>query len=194
MLVLFWEGDRTRAHNQWRQCLLAHYSPRPGGEALVGPICYANWGEVRAEKQIAKASWWAGKDLPVDVYWVDAAWYGDAPFQEDSTVFNSQWYRQTGNWWPNPEVYPEGLGPVGEAVQAAGMKFLLWVEPERARIESRLPQEHPDWVLGPIGDNYLVDLGNPEAREGMTELLSDLITAAHLGVYRQDFNMDPAPF
>ena len=194
LLLLFWEGDRQHGHNMLRQFLLAHHSPRPRGELLTGPICYLNWGENRAEKQIAKARWWQEQGLPCDVFWVDAGWYGDAPFQEDSTVFNSQWARQVGNWQPNPALYPQGLRPLGEVVAEAGMKFLLWVETERACVWTRLAQEHPEWMLGPLHDNCLVNLGLPEAREGVTDLISALITDAGLGVYRQDFNMAPAPF
>lgn len=194
VLLLFWEDDRQHGHNMLRRFLLAHHIPRPGGELLQGPICHVNWGEVRVEQQIAKALWWKDQGLPCDVFWVDAGWYGDAPFLEDSTVFNSQWARQVGNWQPHCEMYPQGLGPLGEAVAEAGMKFLLWVETERACVWTRLAQEHPDWMLGPLDDNCLVNLGLPEAREGITDLISALITEAGVGVYRQDFNMAPAPF
>lgn len=194
ILLLFWEGDRIHGHNLLRRFLLTHHCPRPGGELLQGPLCHANWGENLAEQQIAKARWWKEQGLPCDVFWVDAGWYGDAPYQEDSTVFNSQWARQVGNWQPNPALYPQGLGPLGETVAEAGMKFLLWVETERACVWTRLAQEHPEWMLGPINDNCLVNLGLPEAREGVTDLISGLIQEAHLGVYRQDFNMSPAPF
>lgn len=37
MLVMFWKDDRTGGHNVWRQLLLEHYSPRPGGQPLQAP-------------------------------------------------------------------------------------------------------------------------------------------------------------
>lgn len=194
ILLLFWHEDRQHGHNLLRRFLLAHHVPRLNGEILQGPICHLNWGENLADKQIAKALWWKDQGLPCDVFWVDAGWYGEAPFREDSTVFNSQWARQVGNWQPHAGMYPQGLGPLGEAVQEAGMKFLLWVETERACVWTRLAQEHPDWMLGPLDDNCLVNLGLPEARAGITDLISDLITEARLGVYRQDFNMSPARY
>jgi alpha-galactosidase len=194
ILLVLWQGERLHGHNLLRQLILRHYSPTVGGETPAVPLCNAVWGENRAQRQIAKARWWREHDLPLEAFWIDAGWYGDAPFREDSTVFNSQWGSQTGNWWPNRETYPEGLGPVGEALRELDLGFVLWVEPERVVADTRLTREHPEWLLGPIGRNYLFNLGLPEARQAMTDLLSDLIAQGHVTWYRQDFNMDPAPF
>ncbi|HQK23581.1 MAG TPA: alpha-galactosidase, partial [Candidatus Latescibacteria bacterium] len=46
----------------------------------------------------------------------------------------------------------------------------------------------------PIGDNWLFDLGNREARAGLVDIISSVITEGGITVYRQDFNMDPEPF
>ncbi|NLO74106.1 MAG: hypothetical protein GX100_08400 [candidate division WS1 bacterium] len=195
MLLLFWQGERRHGQNLLRQFLLAHHTPRPEGEQLLqGPICWGNWGEVRVADQLAKLAWWREQGMPLDVFWIDAGWYGDAPFLEGSTVYNSQWYRQTGNWRPNREAYPEGLGPIGEACRKAGYDFLVWIEPERPFKDTDLPRQHPEWLLGPRGDSYLVNLGLPEARKWITDLISGLITESGITFYRQDFNTDPAFF
>ena len=194
ILLLGWEGDRVRAHNLWRRLLLAHYSPRPHGQLLQAPICYANWGENPADKQIAKARWWRDHQVPLDCFWIDAGWHGDAPYREGATVFNSDWWAHVGNWWPNRSTYPQGLAPVGAALAELGFGFVLWFESERVYQGTWFTREHPDWLQGPIGDSYLLNLGLPEARGGLTDLISGLITEGQITVYRQDFNMDPAPF
>jgi alpha-galactosidase len=72
--------------------------------------------------------------------------------------------------------------------------FLLWIEPERAFEGTQMVQEHPDWLIGPVpsgntdGDNYMVNLGIPEARQHVTDLVSGLIDQCGLTCYRQDFN------
>ena len=193
--LLFWEGDRLHGHNLWRQFLLAHHVLRLDGQVLPGPMCHANWGESPVAQQIAKALWWRDQGLPCDVFWVDAGWFGDASVPEQATVFTSDWNQQVGNWQPNSALYPDGLRPLGEAVAQAGMTFLLWFEAERARAGTRLASEHPAWMLGPLHDTYLINLGLPEAREGMTDLISALLTEFRVGVYRQDLNnMSPADF
>lgn len=194
IMLLFWQGDRQHGHNVLRQFLLNHHTPRPDGDLLVGPICNAVWGENHDYNQIAKAKWWVDNDLPLEYFWIDAGWYGDGKFLENSTVFNSEWGSHTGNWWPNKAAYPNGLKPVGDALREMGLGFVLWFEPERPRVNTYFPREHPQWVLGPVGDNYLFNLGLPEAREAITDLISGIITEGGVTCYRQDFNQDPHPY
>lgn len=194
VLLLFWEGDPLRGHNLLRQLILAHYAPRRNGRTRRAPISFAVWGENRTERQLGKVRWFTQNAIPIDNFWIDAGWHGDAAYEDSANVFNSEWWRHVGNWWPNETAYPDGLGPVGEAVQAGGMDFTLWLEPERVFARTQFTKEHPEWLLGPIGDNYLLNLGLPEAREGLTDLVSSIIQESQVTVYRQDFNMDPAPF
>jgi len=197
IMLLFWRGDRWRGQNLLRRFLLAHHAPpgmgRPAGSALP-PIAIATWGENTAANQIAKARWWKENDIGVDCYWIDAGWHGDAPYLADSTVFNSRWWAQVGNWTANPATYPQGMGEVGDAIRELGFDFVLWLEPERAYKDTFFPREHPEWLLGPVGDNYLFNLGQPEARRALTDVVSGVIGEGRVTWYRQDFNMDPAPF
>lgn len=48
------------------------------------------------------------------------------------------------------------------------MRFTLWFEPERVVKGTQVTREHPEWLLGPVGENYLYNLGdrssfNPQA-------------------------------
>jgi alpha-galactosidase len=199
MLLFFWEGDITEAHNAFRRFILAHHTPRPNGKLVQTPISTASWGEERADEQIAMARLWKDSDIPMDHFWIDAGWYGDAPFREDATVFNSPWGSQVGNWFPNREAYPDGLKPVGDALKEMGFKFLLWIESERAYKGTRIVTEHPEWFLtiekdGERHPSQLFNLGIPEARQYLTDLISSIISKAGLSVYRQDFNMNPGPY
>lgn len=194
ILLLFWEGERMRGHNLLRQLILAHYTPRPAGKLLEAPICNTTWGGNFAEKHIEHARWWKDNDLPMDYLWVDAGWFGNDEAKAGATVFNSAWWRYVGDWQPNPGFFPNGLKPVGEAIKQLGLKLLLWVEPERVFKGTSWTREYPQWLLGPIGGNQLFNLGIAEARQALTEQLSNLIEEGNIGCYRQDFNTDPAPF
>ena len=33
-----------------------------------------------------------------------------------------------GDWAPDPQLYPDGLKPVADAVHAAGLRMMLWFE------------------------------------------------------------------
>ena len=193
ILLLFWQGERLRGHNLLRRFILAHHTPRPNGELLQGPITFAAWGENTCENQLAKARWLVEHRIPLDAFWIDAGWHGDAPFREDSTVFNSSWYANVGNWWPNPNTYPDGLKPIGDYLKQAGLGFVLWFEPERNFRGTQFVREHPEWMLG-AGDNFLFNLGDPQARQALADTISQVISEGGITIYRQDFNTTAAHF
>ncbi|HOV75975.1 MAG TPA: alpha-galactosidase [Candidatus Hydrogenedentes bacterium] len=194
IMLLFWNGDRMRGHNLLRQFILTHHSPTVGGKPAQAPICNATWGGNFIKKHIEHGQWWVENKLPMEYLWVDAGWFGDDEAKEGANVFNSGWGRFVGDWHANPGYFPEGLKPLGQALNDMGLGFLLWLEPERVFKGTKWQREHPELMLGPIGDNSLLDLGNPEARKMLTEHLAALITEGRIGCYRQDFNMDPRPF
>jgi alpha-galactosidase len=197
ILLLFWEKDRTHAHNLFRRLVFAHYTPRPNGELIEAPISAGAWGDRAEQDQIRRARWFKEKEIPIDHWWIDAGWYGNSHV-ENSDTFGTEWYTSVGDWEPNKVILPNGWKPVGDALKQSGLGFVLWFEPERVFAGTRLTREHPQWLLGPVagwrGDNYLLNLGIPEARQYITDLISDQIGAASVTFYRQDFNMDPAPF
>jgi len=192
--LLFWQDDLRHAHNLWRRFILAHHTPHPGGQVLQVPISEAVWGERTAEAQMAKARWINNNDLAVEYFWIDAGWHGDHPYNPRASVADSHWWTSVGNWWPNQATYPQGLEPVGQALKRLGLGFVLWFEPERAHRGTVLTYEHPEWLLGPVGDNYLVNLGDPAARRWVTDTISALIDEGGITVYRQDFNFRPAQY
>jgi alpha-galactosidase len=88
------------------------------------------------------------------------------------------------------------MRPIADAAKKAGMKFLLWLEPERAICGSPLTIEHPDWFLGEKkpGNNLLFNLGIPAARKWLIDFTSGLIEKHGIDCFRQDFNMPPLEY
>lgn len=194
MMLLFWQGDRMRGHNLLRQFILKHHTPAVNGKPAQAPICHSTWGGNFAGKHIAHGKWWKDQGLPLEFLWVDAGWYGQDEAKEGANVFNSNWGAYTGDWNANPGYFPNGLAPVGQALYDMGLDFLLWLEVERVVEGTPWTKEHPDYMMGPIANNYLFNLGNPDARQMLTDFLSKLIEEGRVGCYRQDFNMDPRPY
>ena len=85
--------------------------------------------------------------------------------------------------------------PVSAAAEKNGLKFLLWIEPERVRVGTWLDRERPKWVLKTLQHmtTGLLNLGNKDARRWLTDTISGLIDEG-ISVYRQDFNMDPIDY
>jgi alpha-galactosidase len=129
-------------------------------------------------------------ELGVERFVLDDGWF--AGRRDDRTSL--------GDWKPDEERFPYGLGPLIEAVQGMGMTFGLWVEPEMVSRESRLYRAHPEWVLGfpdpaaPTGRNQLVlDLGNPDVRAYLFGALSDLLRPGGIGYLKWDCNRELYP-
>lgn len=188
VVLLPWKGDRADAHNVWRRLLLAHYVPRIDGAPALLPSCYCVWGTERSERHVERVEKLAAARIPVDVYWIDAGWYGNQPMVENGDVFNTAWGKNRGSWRPAAECYPEGFRPLSTALGKVGMGLLLWFEIEVADKESDLWTEHPDWFFS---NRWLLNLGNPETRRGLVDLVSKAVGEHGLAWYRQDFNHDP---
>ena len=62
-------------------------------------------------------------------------------------VIDDGWQHALGDWTPDPEKFPNGLGPVIESARKLGMEFGLWVEPESFELRSDLYKAHPDWAM-----------------------------------------------
>jgi alpha-galactosidase len=195
ILLLNWTGgDWQAAQNTWRKLALAYYSPREhDGRTVRVPFCLGAWGAERIDSKLAIIRSLHDAHVPFDVYWIDAGWYGNEVPQGTAPDMNVQWFRNRGTWTPNATTYPAGFKPLGDALKADGIGFLLWFEAETADPGSALLTEHPDWFLKipnpPNAGTELLNLGNPDARAGITKIVSDIITQAGLTWYRQDFNI-----
>ena len=136
--------DRWRGHNLLRRFILTHHTPQRDGGPVLMPITDGAWGEFPVDTHLAQVQWIREHNLPAEAYWLDAGWYGDAPFDPDATVWTGTWARQVGSWYPNRRLYPHGLKPIGDALRAAGLGFALWFEPERVaegtEIAARTPR------------------------------------------------------
>jgi alpha-galactosidase len=187
ILVMPWKGDRLVAHNRFRRLLLFEYVPRLDGRPLRLPVasqCFdrysgsrPEWSTEAGQLQAVQAT----HDLGADTHWLDAAW------------FEGGFPNGVGNWFCKPRSFPNGLKPVSDAAHRAGLKFLLWFEPERVAAGSQIAREHPAFVFGGTNGG-LFKLNEPAARRWLTDLLSQRITEFGLDVYRNDFNMDPLDF
>lgn len=58
------------------------------------------------------------------------------------------WQVKWGDWLtPHPKRFPRGLRPVTAAAKMWGMRAGLWIAPAALTSDSRLLEEHPEWVL-----------------------------------------------
>lgn len=200
ILLMCWGGDNPfRGHNLWRSLLLKHYTPRPGGADFDPPLAVSAHGVVPFE-ETTEANMLEGIEhvtrgkLGAKIWWIDAA---------SSALIDKKWYMSVGNFEPDPVRFPRGLKPVSDAAHRGGMKFLLWVEPERVMPGTWLYRTHPDWLMKASAEApqrysfmvkaryHLADLGRKEMLELLQNTVSKLIADNGIDIYRQDFNMLP---
>ena len=123
--------------------------------------------------------------LGVEMLVLDDGWFGKR--NDDNSGL--------GDWYVNEKKLPGGLNPLIERINALGMKFGIWVEPEMISEDSDLYRAHHDWALRlpgrdpAMGRNQLVlDLGREEVVDYLTEVLSDLLCNHHIEYVKWDMN------
>ncbi len=209
--VLAWAGDDSRAVNLWRRWYLAHILPRPDGRPMRPLLaCGANddredvtgldseemtsGTEANQISFIKKFNW---RGILPDVWWIDAGWY---------PCYNPDHQRRwvlTGNWKPDPERFPNGLKSISDRAAELGADLLVWFEPERVTSGSQLDVEHPEWLLKAAGETRetlasagsahdgLLNLGNPDCRQWLTDHVCRVIRENGIKIYRHDHNFRP---
>ncbi|MFL5733852.1 MAG: alpha-galactosidase [Chloroflexia bacterium] len=100
-----------------------------------------------------------------------------------------------GDWWPDERKFPNGLTPLIDRVNALGMDFGLWVEPEMVNPDSDLYRAHPDWVLHFPGrartearNQLVLNLGRPDVQEYLIEVLDRLLAEHNIAFVKWDMN------
>ena len=162
---------------------------RPGHPRRPRPVTLNTWEAVYFDHDIDRLSRLA------DV----AASVGIERFVLDDGWFHLRRNDRAGlgDWWVDPAVWPEGLGPIVNHVRGLGMEFGLWFEPEMINPDSALYRDHPDWVLtdqryAPVlGRNQLVlDIGRPEVCDHLFERINAVLEAYDIAYVKWDHNRD----
>jgi PKD repeat protein len=186
--LMFWQGTSVvRSQNLWRHWYMAHEIPLVNGQP-PSPVA-----QVQGDSTAIVQSYLSAGIQP-NVLWRDAGsgpgttWYpsSNGPYSGNNTWLN------TGTWVVDPSAYPFGFRRTSGQVNALGVKFLLWFEPERIgnTINSFLATNNPSWVLpatsSTVGD--ILNEGNPGAFNWLTNQFEGIIAANGINWYREDMN------
>ena len=174
-------GGTSRA---WHDYARAFVLPK-GAEDR--PILFNSWEatefEVSESGQIKLAE--RAASMGVELFVVDDGWFG----------LRTHDAAGLGDWYPNPERFPNGLHGIADAVSALGMQFGLWVEPEMVNPDSDLYRSHPDWVLHWPGrkrderrNQLVVNFGRADVRDWALAWLSQLVRDYSLSFLKWDMN------
>lgn len=123
--------------------------------------------------------------LGIEMLVMDDGWFGNR--YDDN--------RALGDWQVNEDKLKGGLGRLVEQVNALGMKFGIWLEPEMISEESKLYREHPDWAIAVPGrkptlsrNQYVLDLSRREVRDYIMEQVFAVLHSANIEYVKWDMN------
>ena len=120
-----------------------------------------------------------------EVFIVDAGWTCPPGKQGD-------WGRTQGDWDADPDRYPNGIKEIRDYCHSLGMKFGMWMEPERMGRGSKLAASHPDWwpTFHDGREATLLDLTREDAVRFVIDEISRVIEENELDLFRLDYNVD----
>ncbi|RAP77263.1 alpha-galactosidase [Paenibacillus montanisoli] len=150
-------------------------------------VLYNSWEatafDVNVEEQIELAK--RAAKMGVERFVVDDGWFG----QRNSDRAG------LGDWYVNPEKFPNGLGALIEKVHELGMDFGIWVEPESVNPDSDLYRNHPDWVYRfptrtgtQLRNQLALNIAKPEVKQYILRFMTDLLSSYPINFIKWDFN------
>ena len=151
------------------------------------PVLINNWEATYFEFDEAKLLGIAtsARDLGVELFVLDDGWFGERD-SDDSSL---------GDWVVDRRKLPDGLDGLGAKVEALGLRFGIWIEPEMVSERSRLFEAHPDWAVGVPGrprtesrQQLVLDMSRPEIVDHLFGALSEVLASAPISYIKWDMN------
>ncbi len=166
------------------------------GRPLAAPVTYNTWFAwgTHIDDEIIRNEMDKAARVGAELFVIDAGWYAGSGHMWDFS-------KGLGNWVPDPERFPSGLGSLTDFGHERGMKVGLWVEPERldlaAVYELELGSErmlatrdglyHPGLDNGEAATGQIC-LGDAEGRDWVMAQLISLVETARPDYLKWDNN------
>lgn len=149
----------------------------------------ASYFDINERKLLSLAK--AGKEAGIELFVMDDGWFGKR--NDDNCSL--------GDWYVNTEKLPNGVKGLCEKVNALGLDFGIWVEPEMVNVDSDLHRAHPDWSLDIPGKDHsegrnqrVLDMGRPEVQDYIIQVMSDLFGSCNIAYVKWDMNRNVSDF
>ena len=176
----------SRLSQQYHHCIMNH-------------ICQGKY--VHANRPVLINSWEAAyfdftgdtivelakeaKALGIDRVVMDDGWFGKR--NDDNSSL--------GDWYVNEEKLGGTLTKLIERVNAEGVKFGIWIEPEMVSEDSDLYREHPDWAITIPGrkpvrsrNQLVLDFSRKEVRDEIFKRICAVLDQGNVEYIKWDMN------
>ena len=125
------------------------------------------------------------KSLGVEMLVLDDGWF----------INRNDDCRALGDWIADTRKLGGSLGDLVKEVNALGLKFGLWVEPEMISEDSELYRKNPDWALTIPGEKpvlgrsqLVLDMSRDDVKEYVYSSVSSILDQANIEYIKWDYN------
>lgn len=176
-------GEMSRQMNRF--CLEHLLPSRFRAETL--PVLYNSWEATEFNVNVADQTRLAeiAAGIGVELFVMDDGWFGAR--NNDRAGL--------GDWFVNPEKFPGGLDELIGNVNALGMDFGLWVEPEMVNPDSDLYRAHPDWTYhfphrhaDELRHQLVLNMTRSDVQAYILDCLDRLLTDHNIRYIKWDMN------
>lgn len=136
------------------------------------------------EKKLLKLAKEA-KKCGIELFVMDDGWFGHR--DDDTSSF--------GDWQENLSKLPGGVKQLADKINALGLEFGIWVEPEMVNEDSDLYRAHPEWAVRVPGQSHaegrhqmLLDLTNKDVRDHIVNSMTKVFSSANISYVKWDMN------
>lgn len=179
------EGLQKLSHNYHK--LIRNNICRGSFKNRRRPVLINNWEatyfDFNTEKLVCIAK--EAAELGIEMLVMDDGWFGRR--RDD--------YSGLGDWKVNTEKLGTTLKELTNRVNAAGLKFGIWFEPEMVNEDSDLFRLHPDWCLQIPGRprtrcryQLVLDLTRKDVRDYIYDSIAAVLDSARVEYIKWDFN------
>lgn len=125
------------------------------------------------------------KKLGIELLVMDDGWFGHRDSDNSSL----------GDWFVNESKLKGGLTKLIERVNAEGVQFGIWYEPEMISEDSELYKAHPDWCVhvegreqSPARQQYVIDMTRQDVRDCIFNQMYDVLSNNNIAYLKWDYN------
>ena len=185
--ILVWSDQGLNGMSQAFHSLIRSRLCRGVWRDRERPILINNWEgtyfDFNHEKimKIARCAAQAG----IELFVLDDGWFGKR--NDDNCSL--------GDWVENREKLPKGLNGLAREINALGMKFGLWFEPEMVSPDSDLYRAHPDWCLHAQNRRrtegrrqLILDMTRRDVQDYVISAVSGVLSSAPISYVKWDMN------
>ena len=125
------------------------------------------------------------KKLGIELLVMDDGWFGHRDSDNSSL----------GDWFVNEGKLKGGLTKLIERVNAEGVQFGIWYEPEMISEDSELYKAHPDWCVhvegreqSPARQQFVIDMTRQDVRDCIFNQMYDVLSKNNIAYLKWDYN------